>query len=182
MPRIVIEEDHFLKIVPVVLDPATPAVHQRAVAEFFAHDEPDFPGWCRRLQQRLPGLYPADVVFAEDQAELAVKIAEADGVIVESLVVDQGPTGATTPAVNTAFVSVTVCVPATTTCQTIDHIEVDETQPPHSCRCQVKSQRRAEPTGADQENAGRLEAFLALHADFRHDQVPAVAQDFVSIQ
>ena len=56
MPRIVIEEDHFLKIVPVVLDPATPVAHQRAVAEFFAHDEPDFPGWCRRLQQRLPAL------------------------------------------------------------------------------------------------------------------------------
>jgi lactate dehydrogenase-like 2-hydroxyacid dehydrogenase len=88
MPRIVIEEDHFLKIVPVVLDPATPAVHQRAVAEFFAHDEPDFPGWCRRLQQRLPGLYPAEVVFAEDQADLATKLAEADGVIVESLAID----------------------------------------------------------------------------------------------
>ena len=88
MPRIVIEEDHFLKIVPVVLDPATSAAHQRAVAEFFAHDEPDFLGWCRRLQQRLPGLYPAEVVFAEDQADLAVKIAEADGVIVESLTID----------------------------------------------------------------------------------------------
>ena len=88
MPRIVIEEDHFLKIVPVVLDPATPAAHQRAVAEFFAHDEPDFPGWCRRLQQRLPGLYPAEVVFAEDQADLAAKLAEADGVIVESLAID----------------------------------------------------------------------------------------------
>ena len=44
---------------------------------------------------------------------------------VEALVVDQGPTGITTPAVNTSFVSVTVCMPGTTTCQTIDHIEVD---------------------------------------------------------
>ena len=88
MPRIVIEEDHFLKIVPVVLDPATPPAHQRAVAEFFAHDEPDFLGWCRRLQQRFPGLYPAEVVFAEDQADLARKIAEADGVIVEGLAID----------------------------------------------------------------------------------------------
>jgi glyoxylate reductase len=88
MPRIVIEEDHFLKIVPVVLDPATPLPHQRAVADFFAHDEPDFLGWCRRLQERLPGLYPAQVVFAEDQADLAAKIVEADGVVVESLVID----------------------------------------------------------------------------------------------
>jgi hypothetical protein len=44
---------------------------------------------------------------------------------VEALVVDQGPTALTTPAVNTAFVTVTVCIPTTTTCQTIEHIEVD---------------------------------------------------------
>ncbi|HEY1874392.1 MAG TPA: DUF3443 family protein [Steroidobacteraceae bacterium] len=44
---------------------------------------------------------------------------------VESLVVDSGPGALTSPAVNTAFVSVTVCLPGTTTCQTIDHIEVD---------------------------------------------------------
>jgi glyoxylate reductase len=88
MPRIVIEEDHFLKIVPVALDPATPAAHKRAVADFFAHDEPDFLGWCARLQERLPGLYPAQVVFAEDQADLKAKIADADGVVVESLVIN----------------------------------------------------------------------------------------------
>ena len=45
---------------------------------------------------------------------------------VESLKVDVGPPGLTFPAVNTAFVSVTVCVPGSKTmCQTIDHIEVD---------------------------------------------------------
>jgi phosphoglycerate dehydrogenase-like enzyme len=88
MPRVVIEEDHFLKIIPVVLDPATPPAHRQAVAEFFAHDEPDFLGWCRRLQERLAGLYPAEIVFARDQADLAAKIAEAEGVVVESLVID----------------------------------------------------------------------------------------------
>src|SRR5258708_21530784 len=88
MPRIVIEEDHFLKIVPVVLDPATPAAHQRAVAEFFAHDEPDFLGWCRRLQQRLPGLYPAEVIFAAREPDLKTKIADAHGVVVGRLPVD----------------------------------------------------------------------------------------------
>jgi hypothetical protein len=44
---------------------------------------------------------------------------------VESLVVDSGPTALTTPAVNTAFITVTVCVPGSNTCQNIDHIEVD---------------------------------------------------------
>ena len=88
MTRIVIEEDHFLKIVPVVLDPATPEAHRCAVADFFAHDEPDFLGWCSRLQQRLGGLYPAEVTFAAGEADLRMKIADADGVVVESLPID----------------------------------------------------------------------------------------------
>jgi phosphoglycerate dehydrogenase-like enzyme len=88
MTRIVIEEDHFLKIIPVVLDRATPEPHRRAVAEFFAHDEPDFLGWCGRLRERLPGLYPSEVVFAADEADLAAKIADADGVVVEGLRID----------------------------------------------------------------------------------------------
>jgi hypothetical protein len=40
---------------------------------------------------------------------------------VEPLTMDAGPAN----AVNTAFVTITVCIPSTTTCQTIDHIEVD---------------------------------------------------------
>jgi len=88
MTRIVIEEDHFLKIVPVVLDPATPEAHRHAVADFFAHDEPDFLGWCSALQQRLAGLYPAEVIFAAGEADLGTKIADADGVVVESLPID----------------------------------------------------------------------------------------------
>jgi Protein of unknown function (DUF3443) len=45
----------------------------------------------------------------------------------EPLLVDAGPTQLPAPgAVNTAYVSVKVCVPGSTTaCQTIDHIEVD---------------------------------------------------------
>ena len=71
-----------------MLDPATPEAHRRAVADFFAHDEPDFLGWCGDLQQRLPGLYPAEIVFAADEADLAAKIADADGVVVEGLRID----------------------------------------------------------------------------------------------
>lgn len=45
----------------------------------------------------------------------------------ESLTLDAGPTALTTPAVNTAFVTVNVCMPDGTfaTCQAIDHIEID---------------------------------------------------------
>ena len=85
MTKIVIEQDAFLRVIPVILDPSTPEVHQRAVADFFAHDEPDFLGWCKQMQARVPGLFPATVVFAEDQEDFRRKIVDADGVIVESL-------------------------------------------------------------------------------------------------
>jgi hypothetical protein len=47
------------------------------------------------------------------------------GANVANIVVDAGPTS-TTPDVNTLFTTVTVCVPgSTTSCQTIEHIQVD---------------------------------------------------------
>jgi phosphoglycerate dehydrogenase-like enzyme len=85
MTKIVIELDHFLQIMPVVLDPATPAVHQQAWVNFFSHDVPDFMGWCSELRGRVAGLFPAEVIFAEDQDDLRRKLSDADGVIVESL-------------------------------------------------------------------------------------------------
>ena len=42
---------------------------------------------------------------------------------VAQLIVDEGPTGVNSS--NTPFVTVTVCIPGTTTCQTIDHVIVD---------------------------------------------------------
>jgi hypothetical protein len=42
---------------------------------------------------------------------------------VTPLIVDDGPPG--TDSVDVAFVSVTLCIPGTTTCQTIDHVSVD---------------------------------------------------------
>jgi hypothetical protein len=42
---------------------------------------------------------------------------------VETMTVDSGPSGVS--AVNTLYVSVKVCLPGTSTCKTIDHIEVD---------------------------------------------------------
>jgi phosphoglycerate dehydrogenase-like enzyme len=89
MPTLLIEEDHFLKIVPVILDPDIPDAHRRAVADFFAHDVPDFLGWCAVLRARMPGLYPTRVVWAADQADFLAKLPEADAAIVESFVVDR---------------------------------------------------------------------------------------------
>jgi len=85
MTRVLVEEDAILRVVPVILDPATPEPHRRAVADFFAFDEPDFAGWCDRVRQRLPGLYPATVELIRDGAQLRARIGEADAVVVESI-------------------------------------------------------------------------------------------------
>jgi phosphoglycerate dehydrogenase-like enzyme len=85
MKRILVENDHFLKILPVMLDPRASEEHARAVADFFAHDMPDFLGWCERFRGEIPGLYPAHVEFADDQADFDAKIEDADAVLVESL-------------------------------------------------------------------------------------------------
>jgi hypothetical protein len=44
---------------------------------------------------------------------------------VEPLIVDGGPRGLPTPTVNVPYISVRVCLPGTTSCQTIDHVVVD---------------------------------------------------------
>ncbi len=44
---------------------------------------------------------------------------------VQPIVVDEGPAPQTFTAVNEAFVTVTVCIPNTSTCQDIDHVLVD---------------------------------------------------------
>ena len=56
----------------------------------------------------------------------------------------------------------------------IDDVEIDEADPADAGRGEVQPERRAEPAGADQQDAGRLQPLLPLHADFGHDQVPAV--------
>jgi phosphoglycerate dehydrogenase-like enzyme len=84
MKRILVESDHFLKIIPVILDPETSEEHAQAVADFFSHDVPDFLGWCRHFREEIPGLYPARVEFAEDQAAFDAKIEDADAALVES--------------------------------------------------------------------------------------------------
>jgi glyoxylate reductase/D-3-phosphoglycerate dehydrogenase len=41
---LVVEDDPFLRVVGLLLDPNTSAERYAAFADFFAHDEPDFSG------------------------------------------------------------------------------------------------------------------------------------------
>jgi hypothetical protein len=52
-------------------------------------------------------------------------IAAAGPPNVETLTVDAGPAALGAIATNTPFVTISICVPGTSTCQNVDHIEVD---------------------------------------------------------
>src|SRR5687768_1838826 len=84
-PVIVVEDDPFLRIIGVVLDPTTSAERVAAFADFFACDLPDFAGWLENLRGRVAALHPADVRLVETEAEYRQSLADADAVVLEWL-------------------------------------------------------------------------------------------------
>jgi phosphoglycerate dehydrogenase-like enzyme len=82
---LVVEDDRFLRVVGIVLDPNTSAERTAAYADFFAHDEPDFDGWCRRLRERVGGLFPREVRLVETQEEMRAALPGSPALVVESL-------------------------------------------------------------------------------------------------
>jgi len=71
----------------VILDPATPAERIAAFSHFFAHEQPDFTGWCERLRARLKRIHPAEVRLVPDQAGLLAALPGATVAVTESLTV-----------------------------------------------------------------------------------------------
>jgi phosphoglycerate dehydrogenase-like enzyme len=88
-PVVVVEDDPFPRLLQVILDPATPPARLAAFSHFFAHEEPDFPGWCERLRARLKRLYPAEVRLVPDQPGLLAALPGATVVVTESLAVSR---------------------------------------------------------------------------------------------
>jgi phosphoglycerate dehydrogenase-like enzyme len=86
-PHIVVEDDPFLRLFPVILDPDTSPQIVTAFADFMAHDEPDFIGWCERLRAAVApsGLWPARVTIVETTQELQAALAQATIAVVEGM-------------------------------------------------------------------------------------------------
>jgi phosphoglycerate dehydrogenase-like enzyme len=87
LPVVVVEDDPFPRLIQVILDPATPAARIAAFSHFFAHELPDFTGWCERLRARLKRIHPAEVRLVPDQARLLAAMPGARVVVAESLAV-----------------------------------------------------------------------------------------------
>ena len=82
-----IEDDRFLRVVGVVLDPATSSERRAAYADFFAHDEPDFEAWCARVRASVGELFPCEVRLVRTPQEMRAALPGSAALVVESLVV-----------------------------------------------------------------------------------------------
>lgn len=84
LPVLVVEDDPFTRLIPLVLDPAASEERRAAYADFMSTDEPDFAGWCARVRQGAPGLYPAEVRMVTSEAEMRASLAGCRALVVES--------------------------------------------------------------------------------------------------
>jgi len=87
--KFVVENDSFLRLIQVVLDPSAPEERIRAFAHFCKHDTPDFKGWCDAIRAQAQNIYPSDVHLVDDQAELLAHAAGASAIVVEELTVGE---------------------------------------------------------------------------------------------
>ena len=67
-----------------MLDP-DPAERYAAFADFFAHEEPDFDGYCARVRAQAGGLFPASIRMVDTQDEMRAALPDAQVLVVESL-------------------------------------------------------------------------------------------------
>lgn len=80
---IVVEEDPFLRLIGVVLDPDTSQERSAAFASFFAHDLPDFAGWLARVRANATAIWPAQVRLAASAGDFRENLAQADAAVIE---------------------------------------------------------------------------------------------------
>ena len=84
-PVLVCESDAFGRITQLILDPRQDDARNHALADFFAHDVADFDTWCERVRANVGNLAPSDVRLVKTESELDAHLAEADALLVESL-------------------------------------------------------------------------------------------------
>jgi len=83
--KFVVENDSFLRLIQVVLDPNAPRERMEAFAHFCKHDAPDFAGWCHGIRARAQNIYPCDVRLVDSGAELLANVSGAAVIVVEEL-------------------------------------------------------------------------------------------------
>lgn len=84
LPVIVVEDDPFTRLIPLVLDPTATEERRAAFADFMSTDEPGFAGWCERVRQGASNIYPATVRMVASEAEMRGYLPGCSALVVES--------------------------------------------------------------------------------------------------
>ncbi len=85
--KFVVENDSFLRLIQVVLDPSAPKERIDAFAHFCKHDTPDFAGWCAKIRAQAQNIYSTNVNLVDNQVELLANAPGASVIVVEELTV-----------------------------------------------------------------------------------------------
>ena len=84
-PVVIIENDQSLRLLQAFLDATPHPQRDAALADYLAHDLPDFIGWLKQARDRARGAYPADVKMVETREELLAALPGADAFVTEGL-------------------------------------------------------------------------------------------------
>jgi phosphoglycerate dehydrogenase-like enzyme len=88
-PVIVVEDDPFLRMIGVVLDPSTAPERVGAFADFFSCDLSDFNGWLADARAAAGRIYPTEVRYVDSEDAYRTRLRGADAAVVECLPVGQ---------------------------------------------------------------------------------------------
>jgi phosphoglycerate dehydrogenase-like enzyme len=83
-PVIVVEDDPFTRLIPLVLDPNASEERRAAFADFMSTDEPNFSDWCARVRDAAKGLYPCEVRMVTSEGEMRENLRDCVALVVES--------------------------------------------------------------------------------------------------
>ena len=89
MPTLVIQNDHIIRALQVILDPACDQERLDAFADYYSVDMPEFPQWCVEIRKKYPAIAPSDVILCDSQEEFAAAISKADAVVIEDFTVGE---------------------------------------------------------------------------------------------
>ncbi|MGN6734193.1 MAG: hypothetical protein ACTHMB_19820, partial [Candidatus Binatia bacterium] len=85
--KFAVENDSFLRLIQVVLDPTASKERFDAFAHFCKHDTPGFLGWCENIRAQAQNIYPTEVHLVDTQEQLTTHASGATVIVVEELTI-----------------------------------------------------------------------------------------------
>jgi len=83
MPTLVIQNDHIIRALSVILDPDCDPERITGFADYYSVDMPEFPRWCKEMRKKYSVVAPSRVVLTNSQEEFCAALPEANAVVIE---------------------------------------------------------------------------------------------------